>query len=132
LHGRLWTVFGWPIRLSGEANPRSLQNFPMQANGAEMLRIAGSLMVESGITLCAPIHDAVLIEAQVDQIEQEVARAKELMSEASAIVLSGFRLRSDAEIYRYPERYSDERGSAMWTFVMEAMKELECEANDGP
>ena len=125
-------MFGWPIRLSGESNPRSLQNFPMQANGAEMLRIACSLMVESGVTLCAPIHDAVLIEAQVDQIEQEVARAKELMSEASAIVLSGFRLRSDAEIYRYPERYSDERGSAMWTFVMEAMKELECEANDGP
>jgi DNA polymerase-1 len=131
LHGRLWTVFGWPIRLSGEANPRSLQNFPMQANGAEMLRIACSLMVESGITLCAPIHDAVLIEAQTDQIDQEVTRAKKLMAEASAIVLNGFHLRSDAEIYRYPERYSDERGSAMWTFVMEAVNELDCEASDG-
>lgn len=88
-------------------------------------------MVESGITLCAPIHDAVLIEAQADQIDQEVSRAKKLMAEASAIVLNGFHLRSDAEIYRYPERYSDERGSAMWTFVMEAVNELDCEASDG-
>jgi hypothetical protein len=38
LHGSLHTVFGWTVHVGEEPNPRSLRNFPMQANGAEMLR----------------------------------------------------------------------------------------------
>ena len=33
----------------------------MQANGAEMLRLACCLATERGIEVCAPVHDAVLI-----------------------------------------------------------------------
>jgi DNA polymerase-1 len=33
----------------------------MQANGAEMLRMACCLGTEQGIEICAPVHDAVLI-----------------------------------------------------------------------
>ncbi|MEI8004497.1 MAG: DNA polymerase, partial [Methanothrix sp.] len=40
LHRELWTVFGWHIQYPGDINPRSTRNFPMQANGAEMLRLA--------------------------------------------------------------------------------------------
>jgi hypothetical protein len=40
LHGSLHTVFGWHIHVDENANPRSLRNLPMQANGAEMLRLA--------------------------------------------------------------------------------------------
>jgi DNA polymerase I len=34
------TLFGWHLCTKADANPRSIRNFPMQANGAEMLRIA--------------------------------------------------------------------------------------------
>jgi hypothetical protein len=61
LHGTLHTVFGWCVHVGEAANPRSLRNFPMQANGAEMLRLACCLATECGIEVCAPIHDAVLI-----------------------------------------------------------------------
>jgi DNA polymerase I-like protein with 3'-5' exonuclease and polymerase domains len=40
LAGRLLTVFGWAVHVGPNANPRSLRNFPMQGNGAEMLRLA--------------------------------------------------------------------------------------------
>jgi DNA polymerase-1 len=40
LTGRLHTAFGWCVRVPADANERSLRNFPMQANGAEMLRLA--------------------------------------------------------------------------------------------
>jgi DNA polymerase I-like protein with 3'-5' exonuclease and polymerase domains len=40
LHGNLWTTFGWAIHIDTNPNPRFLRNFPMQANGSEMLRIA--------------------------------------------------------------------------------------------
>ena len=36
----LHTVFGWPIRVGEKSNPRSLQNFQMQDNAAEMIRLA--------------------------------------------------------------------------------------------
>src|SRR5262249_32845500 len=36
LKGSLHTVFGWRVHTSVGANERSLRNFPMQANGAEM------------------------------------------------------------------------------------------------
>ncbi len=34
LHGMLYTTFGWTLHLGPQVNPRSLRNFPMQANGA--------------------------------------------------------------------------------------------------
>ena len=37
---RIETVFGWPLRISTSPNKRTLYNFPMQGNGAEMLRLA--------------------------------------------------------------------------------------------
>ena len=40
LRGYLETVFGWCVHVGPDANPRSLRNFPLQANGAEMLRLA--------------------------------------------------------------------------------------------
>jgi DNA polymerase I len=120
----LSTVFGWRLHATGDANPRSLRNFPMQANGAEMLRIACCLGTERGIRVCASVHDAILIEAPVDEIEAEVERMRAYMRVASRIVLAGFELRTDAEIVRYPDRYSDPRGIAMWGRVLGL---LECQ-----
>ncbi len=40
IHGFLFSVFGWRLRVMDVFNERSLRNFPMQANGAEMLRLA--------------------------------------------------------------------------------------------
>jgi hypothetical protein len=63
LTGRLQACFGWQVNASPDANWRSLRNFPCQANGAEMLRLAVSLAVERGVRVIAPVHDAVMIEA---------------------------------------------------------------------
>lgn len=118
LFGELKTVFGWTVRPGTNPNPRSLRNFPMQANGAEMLRLACIMGILAGIKICAPVHDAILIEAPAAEIEEHVRRTQEIMEEASAVVLGGFRLRSDARIVPYPDRYMDPRGEAMWNTVM--------------
>jgi DNA polymerase I len=116
--GYLPTVFGWRIHVGTDSNPRMLRNFPMQANGAEMLRLACCLGTESGIEICAPVHDAVLICAPIDRLEANVARMQSAMREASGIVLSGFELGTDANVIEYPNRFSDERGAVMWARVM--------------
>ena len=90
----------------------------MQANGAEMLRIASILLTEAGVRVCAPVHDALLIEAPLDELDAAIATTKSLMREASRIVLDGFELGSDVKTVCYPERYMDKRGVAMWDKVM--------------
>ena len=124
LYGWVQTVFGWRLHVAGESNPRSLANFPCQANGAEMLRLACCLLTEQGINVCAPVHDAVLIEAAADEINDVVARAQKAMREASQIILGGFPLETDVEIVRYPDRYQDDRGREVWNTVMEILGEL--------
>ena len=114
-------MFGWTVRPGVEPNPRSLQNFPMQANGAEMLRIACILGVEAGITICAPVHDAILIEAPSDAIDEQVHTMQGLMAKASSIVLGGFELRSDVKVIPSTERYLDPRGEVMWERVQELL-----------
>jgi len=117
---KLETCFGWPIRVtSGDVKANTFLNWPMQAHGAEMMRIACILAVEHGIKLCAPIHDALLIEAPLDQIDSEVVRLKECMAEASEAVLGDGKVcRVDADIVRYPGRYMDEHGQEMWDQIM--------------
>ncbi len=97
----------------------------MQGNGAEMLRLACCLAVERGIHVCAPVHDALLIQAPLDELDDAVAATQQAMAEASAAVLTGFRLRSDVKTVRYPDRYVDERGAKMWDTVQRILKRLE-------
>ncbi len=123
LHGSLHTVFGWTIYVGSNPNPRSLRNFLMQGNGAEMLRLACCYATESGVSVSAPVHDAMLIEAPVETINEAVATTQNAMSEASAIVLGGFRLRTEEKVFRHPERFDDERGREMWRLVQELLAE---------
>ena len=66
---KMETVYGWPLHISNTARTRrTLYNFPMQGNGAEMLRLAAWRLCEAGIVPSMLVHDAVLIE--VDNEEQ--------------------------------------------------------------
>ncbi len=125
LMGRIQTVFGWPLRIGPStdplrpaANPRALSNFPVQGNAAEMLRLACCLLTERGVGLCAPVHDAVMVEGPADQIEDVVAQTRAAMAEASRVVLRGFEIGADAKIVRWPDRYVDDAGAAFWETVM--------------
>ena len=125
LTGQIRTVFGWPLRVGPStdptrpgANPRALSNFPVQGNAAEMLRLACCLLVERGISLCAPVHDAVMVEGPADQIEDVVVKARAAMVEASRVVLRGFEIGADVKIVSWPDRYLDDAGADFWNTVM--------------
>jgi hypothetical protein len=121
LRNEIHTVFGWKVHLTADPNTRSVQNFPMQSNGAEMMRLACSLATERGIRVCAPVHDALLVEGDNEDINDVVLETQRAMREASEIVLNGFPLRSDAKIVRSPERYADKRGAKMWATVWKVL-----------
>lgn len=117
LGGWLTSVFGWTVHVGPGTRSRSLRNFPMQANGAEMLRLACCLATEAGTKVAAPVHDALLIEAPVTGIDDAVAATKSAMARASAVVLDGPEVPVDAAVIRWPDRYADPRGAEMWATV---------------
>jgi DNA polymerase I len=83
-----------------------------------MLRLACSMVTAAGIAVCAPVHDALLIEAPAGDLNQVVAQTKALMRQASRHVLAGQVVQVDAKTVTYPDRYMDEeRGRATWERV---------------
>jgi DNA polymerase I-like protein with 3'-5' exonuclease and polymerase domains len=130
IHRKLWTVFGWTLNAQGKLNTRSLRNFPMQANGAEMLRLACIYATQAGIRVIAPVHDALLIEAPLNELDTATSAMQNFMQRASSAVLSGFELRSDAKTVVSPGRYEDERGTEMWQTVMGILSEIHGEEVD--
>jgi DNA polymerase-1 len=119
------TVFRWPMQVTPGTKLNTISNYPMQANGAEMLRWACIYATEQGVEVHAPVQDALLIGGAADEIEDAVAVTQAAMADASALVLAGFTLRTDFKIVKYPDRYSDERGAAMWSQVMRLLDEME-------
>ncbi len=120
LTGQLSTVFGWTIRITAASRPTTLRNYPMQANGAEMLRMACCLATERGINVCAPVHDALLVEGAAGEISDVVAAVRAAMAEASRLVI-GVEVPTDVEIVRFPDRYADPRGAVMWDRINELL-----------
>ena len=127
--GRMHTAFGWTCCTGiTEFNERSIRNWPIQATGADILRISCIMAHRHEIKLLAPVHDAVLIEAPIERIEADVMVMREIMRRASRIVLNAgsngtHELRTDYTIVRYPDRYSDKRGAQIWDKVLQLLAE---------
>lgn len=129
------TTFGWTRQVKpGKTgiNLRSLGNWPMQANGAEMMRLACCKVTEAGIGLCCPVHDALLIEAPLDVLEETCRDVEYFMQEASEIVLgAGNVVRTGVDIVRYPDVYIDENAGDVYSRVMRLAAEAESRSNCG-
>jgi DNA polymerase I-like protein with 3'-5' exonuclease and polymerase domains len=116
--GRMNTMFGWPYFIPRKASYRSIQNWPVQSHGAEMMRIAAIAATEAGLEVCCPVHDAFLISAPAGEIDAGVAQMREIMRKAGLAITGGLEIRTDAKIIRWPGRYLDSRGANMWSRVL--------------
>jgi hypothetical protein len=125
LAGEYRTVYGWPLHVPGSdhnghplVNARSVRNFPVQANAAEILRVACVRLVGAGVRVCGPVHDAVLLEAPLDELDDVIAKSQQIMRRASAVVLAGPECRVDAAVFRHPDCFVDEAGWDFWQTLL--------------
>jgi hypothetical protein len=124
------TCFGWRHHLDTRLKDWQVRNqslnFPMQAGCAEALRWACVYATEAGVKVLAPIHDALLVESQIDELEGIVRRTRECMDRASNLVL-GFAMRTDPKVIEFPDRFIDPRGAETWKRIMSLTDEIEAE-----
>jgi DNA polymerase I len=114
VRGVIRTCFDWRLHriasvdeASTKKQWRSVRNFPSQAHGAEMLRLA-----------CTYAADAVLIEASVEAMPVVSARMEALMRKASRDVLRGFEVDVEHTVTGDGERYVDEDGKEFFDRIM--------------
>jgi DNA polymerase I len=110
---------------SSKCTPKTVGNFPVQCAGAEVMRQATIYACLKGIPVIATLHDSLMVEGPIDQIDEIVrVTIEECMDRASREIFNGHVLRTEKSIIKYPNRYHDEDGEEMWKTVKE-LAELE-------
>ena len=125
LNLEIGTPLGWWMQCPSGINPRTVRNFPMQSTGSEILHVTCVLAERRGIEVVAPVHDAIMAECPADQAEELSAALDQVMGDAAALMLRGYRLPTDRQIIRPGERYFDDRGKAMWDTVTGLLAKLD-------
>jgi len=138
---RISTRFGWTQQLLSrkerEAHlneegrlksiTNSLQNFPMQAHGAEMLRLAMTYAADQWVPICAPLHDALFAVAPADEEKAATDALLACMNRASKDVI-GVVVPTEVEVVRFPNRFIPSKkpeAIRTWAAMMGALERLE-------
>jgi DNA polymerase-1 len=122
LDRRIESVFGWPLHITVSPNQRTLYNFPMQSNGAEMLRLAACRLCDAGMVPSMLIHDGILLELKDDE---QIANALEIMRQAGRAVCDGLEIGVDIDQrLERGARFQDKRPMAlrMWRTIMDTLE----------
>lgn len=122
-------ALGWSLAATGKSGEeRTFLNFPMQANGAELMRLV--IVRASKLNLIGCAHDSFMIENSIEEIEHDVVELQKIMRQASRD-LFGYELRADCDpekdIVQYPQRFVDKReredGMQHWNWLMTLIAE---------
>jgi DNA polymerase I len=132
LNGDAISGANWDLIGHNEKEP-TLRNYPIQSTGGEILRQTCCMTVEAGIRLCAPIHDAILVECGTDEASQVIDRVKRIMVEATRLVLNDGRMlqvgelsgdiRIDTKGYAHPIHLNEGRDNAVWNLITRMREE---------
>jgi DNA polymerase I-like protein with 3'-5' exonuclease and polymerase domains len=113
--GEIVSRHGWRYEVHPPFNIRRLRNWPIQTLGAEILRAACIYADAAGVEMLATAHDAVLLQAPIDAIDEQVALMSDCMARASSVLTGGFVLRADTDprnVKRGGERFLEARGAS--------------------
>jgi DNA polymerase I-like protein with 3'-5' exonuclease and polymerase domains len=127
---RIVSIYGWPLYISTSPNKRTLYNFPMQAGGAEMLRLAVMRLCDAGIVPCMLIHDGILFE-ETDPLK--IDQAREIMIQAGRDCCDGLTIgASTDQLLKSGARYRDKRPVAvqMWNTINDVLRTVGVEIRD--
>ena len=114
---------GFPMAVHENTSKRTLANYMHQASGADMMKLAAIAAHEVGIRICAPVHDAFVIMAPVNELDDAISTMTRIMMKASAVVTGGLEIPVEKSFeVRWPDCLGDVRkekakGQALWTEI---------------
>lgn len=92
------TAAGWRMFVDYSTKPTTIKNWLIQAVGVDILRKAILDCESAGLRVLAPLHDAILFESSLVDLDAHVHQAQTLMVNAAKHWLSDFPLRLDTQL----------------------------------
>jgi hypothetical protein len=120
--GEIRTPCGWRCRVPQGRNERTWMSWPMQAAGADLMRLTVTYLDRQGVRLLAAVHDGFLLSCRRGQVAELRAAVAHAASAAVGHVLPGATLRWEMAVHE--GRYKDEDGAAMWDEVRAILGEV--------
>lgn len=119
--GWIRTRLSWRSRVPPESNPRTWANWPMQAHGADIMRLAVMYMDKARLALLAPVHDGFLLSCR----RQDLPALRRIVDYACGTavehVLGDFKLRWTVTVYE--DRFEDPDGLPLWETVQRMLRD---------
>ena len=115
IDGYLKSLDGWTYFVDSRVKNTQLLNFPMQANGAAMMRKAVvNAASKDSFDLVCTLHDALYANSTVSNEKQVISEMTTCMNEACQELLgNSVLIRTDVSIYDSETGYQDVRGKEM-------------------
>lgn len=119
---------GWTQFADQNTRFTKLQNFPMQANGAVILREAIKLLSQHPeIELVCTLHDSIMIYCHADDEDVHTNILRNCMIQAVTNVMRGLTMPMDIPVevksYTHEKGYVDKRGTQMFNKVMALVRQ---------
>jgi DNA polymerase I-like protein with 3'-5' exonuclease and polymerase domains len=125
-YDRAWikTPCGWRSKVPFPGNERTWMNWPMQATGADIMRLTVTYLDRQNVKVLAPVHDGFLLSCRRDQLADLRAAVDFACGAAADQVLPGFPLRWDFTVYD-KGRFEDEDGLPLWGRLQAIMEQAD-------
>ena len=88
----------WRMSVSKDCTDLPVRNWPIQACGADIMRRACLALEKANLPVLLTNHDSFLIQIKTTDIDQQSALAYRILSDISAEVLDGFKLKVKTEL----------------------------------
>jgi len=127
VHGYISTSLGWDRHFPYNVpiNPRSLMNWSVQATAAEILRNALLRLHNANIKVCTTVHDSILIECPLPEVQEQVGIAKQCMIDAGNYII-GDGIKVDVDIF-YDNFKPKEQDQKIFNIVFEEIKKYKAD-----
>ena len=131
MHGYISTSMGWDRHFAENSfiNQRSLMNWSIQSESAEVLRNALIRLTDKHIKVCAMVHDAFLIEVPIPESEDMIAQAKQCMVDAAKYIVGGTIM---VDVERIKGNYKQKpKYQKIWDLIFEEIEKYKSELKHG-
>lgn len=119
--GMIKTRLGWRCLVPPESNERTWANWPMQAAGADIMRLTVMYLDREGADLLAPVHDGFLLSCHRQDLHKLHGIVDFSCGAAVEHALGDFKLRWTTTVYE--ERFEDPDGLPLWETVQRLIRE---------
>jgi DNA polymerase I-like protein with 3'-5' exonuclease and polymerase domains len=101
---------------------RTLKNFPVQAEAAEIMHLGASKMSDGGVMICTTVHDAVLAMCPTERAQETAAFIAQCWREAGQEVI-GYPISTDQ--YIFTGRFTESGSMPAWERLLAGLEKAE-------